>query len=795
MRPYLAIIKDSFRAAMASKVLYVLLGLITLILLVLAPAHIRETLDTRITDGEGRDVPNSILLVDRLHGDKDDAERPGIQRIWEKLPDDLKSEIERVSSDDEDSQKNTPARPSDMEKLRVGSSLVDALNVLITDQSFYRKQDWSQRSYGIEASDLMENYDSLSGPQKERLNRVLISEAFGATVKSGAQTALAGYYGWYEISFLRTPSTQQQFASYLTTSLPKYFDKFVLSIGLLIAILVTANIVPQTFEPGTLNLLLSKPLSRSGLFLAKFFGGCAFITLCATLLFVGLWLWMGICLKVWDRAILFSIPLYVVVFAIYFSVSSFVGLTTRSTILAVVITGVFWATCFAVGLTYQFFSSRMEGIEISRMFQNGEQLYQLDPTGNFKTWDATSDSWAQAETPKMDDEEQMARAFLSYVSADGLPTVLGPVSTNDDEVVTSRFMITKQSTFGRQTLLSSTKGSAFEEKGRFPRDTVLLRPSQQGLVAITSRGEFWRYDPSLLTPVEQTQTLAENKQDKKDTAKKDTAKNKDPFVSLGPKTKKNINNHKLADLNWSNSEIATYNRGNLSVFRFNSQTNQYQLHRSVTVDTGSNPGMSCRVAYQGNTILVVLGNGQIISFQGDTLKEQKGYLPESRVVAQSVTASRDGRWFAVCYRDETLWLLDTQNDQQMTKPNITGQGTISLANFNEQGQMLVADRTDRVTAYDLDGLSKHKTWSPGGDTMDKIWRWGVRPLYTVFPKPGEFYRVVTHLSNANDTSENRDVDLEFTSDTENPWSPLFSGLNFMAIMLFLSCLWFWRTDY
>ena len=48
MRPYLAIIKDSFRAALASKVLYVLLGLIVLFLLLLAPAHIRESLDTRI---------------------------------------------------------------------------------------------------------------------------------------------------------------------------------------------------------------------------------------------------------------------------------------------------------------------------------------------------------------------------------------------------------------------------------------------------------------------------------------------------------------------------------------------------------------------------------------------------------------------------------------------------------------------------------------------------------------------------------------------------------------------------
>ena len=102
-----------------------------------------------------------------------------------------------------------------------------------------------------------------------------------------------------------------------------------MSIGLLIAILVTANMVPETFEPGSLNLLLSKPISRWGLYTAKFVGGCVFIALCAGYLFLGVWVWLGLAMEVWDRAILLSIPLYVIVFAIYFSVSAFVGLLWR----------------------------------------------------------------------------------------------------------------------------------------------------------------------------------------------------------------------------------------------------------------------------------------------------------------------------------------------------------------------------------------------------------------------------------------------------------------------------------
>ena len=44
MRPYLAIIIDSFRAALASRVLYILLALITLLFFLAGPAYLIETL-------------------------------------------------------------------------------------------------------------------------------------------------------------------------------------------------------------------------------------------------------------------------------------------------------------------------------------------------------------------------------------------------------------------------------------------------------------------------------------------------------------------------------------------------------------------------------------------------------------------------------------------------------------------------------------------------------------------------------------------------------------------------------
>ena len=98
MRPYLAIIKDSFRAALASHVLYVLLGLITLLLVAIAPFHYREVLDWEIKLGQH--VRNPELLVERLVERKDSGKHPEIARIWSLISTDLQEELVATAGSD-----------------------------------------------------------------------------------------------------------------------------------------------------------------------------------------------------------------------------------------------------------------------------------------------------------------------------------------------------------------------------------------------------------------------------------------------------------------------------------------------------------------------------------------------------------------------------------------------------------------------------------------------------------------------------------------------------------------------
>jgi len=298
MRQYLAIIKDSFRAAMASRVLYVLLALITVLLVALAPFHFVETLDWKLVYQQH--IKDPAAIIEKILDEKDDPRRPEVGRIWELLPASLKKDIEATrkadgaDSSDEAKSANDAQNPRGMPKslqeqqesnktFFMHQKLIEQLNELIKDPEFYRAQDWKRMRLSGEARALKEQLEKgYSSRHSRRLNRLLIGRAFRSSISRGQPASMSAWYGPWAFEMIDAPVSQAQFGAQIISFIPGILDKFVLSVGLAVALLFTASIIPETFEPGSLNLLLSKPISRSGLFLSKFwrwvFGRTPFCT-------------------------------------------------------------------------------------------------------------------------------------------------------------------------------------------------------------------------------------------------------------------------------------------------------------------------------------------------------------------------------------------------------------------------------------------------------------------------------------------------------------------------------------
>lgn len=839
MRPYLAIIKDSFRAAFASQVLYVLLGLITLLLVAIAPFHYQEVLDWKIKLREH--VPNPQLLVERLVEGKEND--PKIKSVWDALPADLQKELvataEKLKNEDTapgemgqddtqgavrvdvDSSNEPPLRRqggrngNPFEDYPVFEKLVNALNEIIQDKSLYKQQIWNDGSLPSEARELVDaGVPSLDEEQSRRLNRLLIADAFGSAIQSGADTTLDFYYLFWKIPIFSTNTTHQQFANTFAAQIPWFFDKFVMSLGLLIAILVTANIIPETFDAGSLNLLLSKPVSRWGLLVAKFIGGCAFIALCATYLFLGTWLWLGLGMGIWDKGILISIPIYILAFAIYYSVSTLVGIWYRSAILSVILTGIFWAVCFGVGYTYFLVDNRMQNGEITKLVEFEDKMLQLDPLKKIYLWDESEHNWKLELKAPLPKEQEVGIGIALFLEPLGrLPGGLGPIyHAASKTLVTGLINIADPGSIGQQDCyVSPTDKVDFKQVGRFPRDTVALFDVDQGPLAVTSAGKLYRVKQNAMTslleiadkvkpPAKTDETEQPSKADSDEVNRPENQIADEPqdskpieLVEELASTRTIVRGGKNVDLNQLNRELLIYRMGEIAVFA--PDQNTYKQRAKLKIDTGiQSNSMSCFVSYQGDTIVLVLGNGQVITVDAKSMVEKNGYLPETRSAVEQVVASADGRWVAIVYKNGHLWLLDNQHDANMKKAPFQGQGTISCVEFVDK-QIWVADHTDRATLYDLESGKEIKRLEPKSDWFKFSARYVLRPLYKVFPKPGELYKVATYLSSTSDTRYNREVDLTRTVERKDPWSPLWSGLGFMTAVLALACFTFSRKDY
>ena len=336
--------------------------------------------------------------------------------------------------------------------------------------------------------------------------------------------------------------------------------------------------------------------------------------------------------------------------------------------------------------------------------------------------------------------------------------------------------------FGQQELLASSPGGGtMQSKGNFPRGTIDFLQGADDLIAVTGEGKFFRFG-------QKSKSNADNEAK----TQKTKLSNK-LFVRQGPDKPKPVTSRGVCAINQKTSEIAVYGNRIVSVFR--PVEEGYLLDRSIEVETDAPDSMSCQLTFEGDTIMLALGNGQIITLRGSTLEELFGYRPDLHHAIENVAATQDGRWFFVLYRQGTARMLDTENPKEMTLAPFTGQGNISAVSVSGTGEILVADRGNRVTRYGAKDFEPIKTVRPDDGRIEQIYYWGIKPLYSIWPKPGEFYKVVAWFADGDDGAPANEIDLRLKPRYRSPWAPLTSGLAFMAVMLGLSCLYFWRKDY
>jgi len=105
---------------------------------------------------------------------------------------------------------------------------------------------------------------------------------------------------------------------------------FVLSFGFLLSIFACASFIPSLLEKGTIDLFLSKPVSRAQLLGGKYLGGLLIFFLHIFVLIAGIWIIAGIKFDHWDLSFLPLLLSSLCYFAILNAVLLLSGVVTKS---------------------------------------------------------------------------------------------------------------------------------------------------------------------------------------------------------------------------------------------------------------------------------------------------------------------------------------------------------------------------------------------------------------------------------------------------------------------------------
>jgi ABC-2 type transport system permease protein len=108
--------------------------------------------------------------------------------------------------------------------------------------------------------------------------------------------------------------------------------------GMALSVFASAGLVAAVFEPGRIELLLSKPVSRTQLLLGRYVGNVLVVAANIAYLTLGSWIIFGAKTGVWGAGYLFSSVFTVFVFAVLLSVIVLVGVLWESAAVAIMAT-------------------------------------------------------------------------------------------------------------------------------------------------------------------------------------------------------------------------------------------------------------------------------------------------------------------------------------------------------------------------------------------------------------------------------------------------------------------------
>ncbi len=256
------------------------------------------------------------------------------------------------------------------------------------------------------------------------------------------------------------------------------------------------------------------------------------------------------------------------------------------------------------------------------------------------------------------------------------------------------------------------------------------------------------------------------------------------FHKISSGNERDFRGDMLAALDVKRNEVVVYREDVLARYAADEGA-KYQQTRRQKIEIEN----AAAIAASDGAILIVDRKGHI-EIYGESLQLEAEFSPMRDTPPRQTLATPAGRWFAVLFENDRLWLFDRQGKKVINR--IPLQGSISGMTLTSDDELTMADTLDRVTTLSLPDLEVMERLDPRASTVRRIYRYAVKPLHTVFPKPKDLQNTVHYIMTGKDTIEGPGIQGTVKLD---PWQPLTSNLLFCVVMLTMGCIYVYRQDF
>ena len=770
MHAYFAIIRDAFREAFSSQVLWLMLLLITLALVAIFPIGLREKVAVGVHERDVESWPSLGVALIRASSDQDTPAK----KLWSLLSE----ESQKAATGLADATKSQPKQGDVAAFIQVNVNrdiLHRGINEALSGRNWYDSKLFRGMKLRDEAQELLKKYDSLDERSIKRVNRLLFEGTFPSLVRASGAKSLHAHYWPFESDFELRGSPEE-----IREEIPKQvtfvFDYSAGIAVVFIGFLITAPILPQMFETGSLHLLLSKPLSRSLLLLSKFSGGCLFVAICSGYAMLGLWAYFGVRHGIWIPHFLVAIPIYTFMFAVYYSVSAFAGIYSRSTIVAVIVGILFWVACFSLDST--------KGAMDSLVAQPNHQRNLIVAKNKFVAVRRIP-LIVNRDVVQFDDGRKEWESIYSAPTeglsmSERVTPLLGPFY----DPTSGRLYSVQGGPFGPQSILSFAEPTTNWSRQNgidIPAGPLAIRMTSEGkLLCVTRAGIYVsNQDPW--------------KEQEKVLGIQIPFFSSEPFDSIGPENWQLSNEARFA---WrsKDSALAVITRESVAIYVPNSN-GKYVLAGSKTFSSEleSEPA----VAIEGNLVIVADGTGVVTAYTAPSLEEVFRGRPLVDQFVRFIGVSPTGKSGIVGFENGAAWTFDAETKSLTPLPSSV-QGEVWSATYNPDGELFLSTHFGRIQRLNEKSREITLESSLEPTLVERVYRYGVLPLHAIAPKPRELTSTVESLlPTRTKVNSGRRLGGEDSVGTErkSPFRPILSSAAFTIVVLLIACVWFERSEF